>query len=118
MNPRRRQRNGVRNRRPCVQNAGVIGHGLLVSPARRRLFTTAAKIADTFFLANAVMNDTMTQQDTDDTEKPPPCPWCHASGVKEMTGSDGSSDARWFHCQSCERMFSIHFERLKPPAKN
>ena len=69
MNPRRRQRNGVRNRRPCVQNAGVIGRGLLVSPARRRLFTTAAKIADTFFLANAVMNDTMTQHDTDDNRE-------------------------------------------------
>jgi hypothetical protein len=85
MNPRRRQRNGVRSRRPCVQNAGVIGRGLLVSPARRRLFTTAAKIADTFFLANAVMNDTMTQQDTDDTEKPPPCPWWQNAHV-ERTG--------------------------------
>jgi len=38
------------------------------------------------------------------------------SGVKEMTGSDGSN-TRWFHCQSCKRVFFVHFEPLKPPEK-
>jgi hypothetical protein len=37
----------------------------------------------------------VTQQDTDDTKKPPPCPWRHVSAVKEMVGSDRSSDTWW-----------------------
>ena len=115
MNPCRRQRNAVRSRHPCVRSAGVTGHGLWVSPDNRRSSTTTATTAGTFRLALSVTSDIVTQQDTDDTEKPPPCPWCHVSGVKETTDSAGSSDTRWFHCQSCERMFSVHFEPLKPP---
>ena len=90
--------------------------GLLVSPARRRSFTTAAKIADTFLLGRSVMSDIVAHQDADDTDKPPPCPWCDKSGVKEITGS-GGSDTRWFTCQSCKRVFSIRCELLKPPEK-
>jgi hypothetical protein len=98
-----------------VRSAEVTGHGLWVSPDNRRSFTTGAKIADTFLLANVMMNDIVTP---DDTEKPPPCPWCNVSAVKETTDSDASSDTRWFHCESCKRVFSVHFEPLKPPEKN
>jgi transposase-like protein len=63
----------------------------------------------TSLLANAVMNDIMTQQDTDNAEKPPPCPWCHVASVREIT-TPNAEDARWFHCQSCSRAFSIRFE--------
>lgn len=56
----------------------------------------------------------MTPQDT---EKPPPCPWCNVSGVKELTGYDNSSDTRWFHCESCKRVFCVHCELLQPPDK-
>jgi transposase-like protein len=64
------------------------------------------------------MSDIVTHQDADDadaTEKPPPCPWCHASGVREITV--GSGDTRWFFCESCKRVFSIRCELLKPPEK-
>lgn len=87
-----------------------------VSPDHRRSFTTGAKTVGTSLLAHAVMNDTMAQLDPDDT-KPPPCPWCHASGVKEITTPNAEDDTRWFHCQSCNRMLSIHFEPLKPSDK-
>ena len=117
MNPGRRQRNAVRSRHPCVRSAGVIGRRLWVSPARRLSFTTVAKTADTFLLANVVTSENLTQQDTDDTEKPPPCPWCHVSGVKEMTDSAGSSDTRWFTCPSCQRVFGIRVVPLTPPEK-
>lgn len=67
--------------------------------------------------AFAVTGDIVTQEDIGDVEKPPPCPWCNVSGVKEMTDSDGSNDTRWFHCQSCKRVFAVHFGPRKSLAK-
>jgi transposase-like protein len=51
--------------------------------------------------------------EVDDDEKPPPCPWCHAAKIVELTHA--SDDVRMFICASCARTFLIHCEFLNPP---
>ena len=55
----------------------------------------------------------MTKNEEDDAT-PPPCPWCQAPAVKELTDSTGTGDVRWFMCGSCARMFYIRWELLTP----
>ena len=52
-----------------------------------------------------------SDDETDEDQQPPPCPWCHAAGVREITA--GSGDTRWLFCESCKRVFSIRCELLK-----
>ena len=54
----------------------------------------------------------ISDDETDEDQQPPPCLWCHAAGVREIT--TGRSDTRWFFCESCKRVFSIRCELLKP----
>jgi hypothetical protein len=58
------------------------------------------------------MDKTMDKNRLDDDSKPPPCPWCMAPAIKELT--DPASDVRWFTCASCARMFYIRCELQTP----
>jgi len=61
-----------------------------------------------------INGERLVTQQRDDDEKPPPCPWCLVSAVREITARN--RDTRWFLCQSCSRAFSISFEPQKPPS--
>jgi transposase-like protein len=51
--------------------------------------------------------------DVDDDENPPPCPWCQARAVVELTRQ--TEDVRMFMCANCARTFLIRCELLPPP---
>ena len=53
-----------------------------------------------------------TLGNTDDDTTPPPCPWCHVSGVRQITTPNAESDTQWFSCASCKRVFYVQFEPL------
>ena len=64
-----------------------------------------------------VSSRALGNKNTDDDTTPPPCPWCHVSGVREITAPNAEGDTQWFSCESCKRVFYIQLEPLIRPEK-